>query len=129
MFIGAHVANNAEDLATVGALARQVSEPVRRHRRAHRRAGPAAVSRPAKFFIKYADRILFGTDGPRSRERLLLPLAILGNRRRVFSLRRERVSAARLLGIYGVGLPDDVLKKLYSENAARLVPGVKERLK
>jgi hypothetical protein len=30
--------------------------------------------------------------------------------------------------IYGLGLPDDVLKKVYYENAARLIPGVKERV-
>jgi hypothetical protein len=27
-----------------------------------------------------------------------------------------------------VNLPDEVLRKIYHENAARLVPGVKERL-
>jgi hypothetical protein len=30
--------------------------------------------------------------------------------------------------IYGVTLPDEVLRKVYSENAARIIPGVKERL-
>jgi hypothetical protein len=30
--------------------------------------------------------------------------------------------------IYGVHLPDGVLRKVYNENAARLIPGVKERL-
>jgi hypothetical protein len=30
--------------------------------------------------------------------------------------------------IEGVGLPDDVLRKIYFENAARIVPGVAERM-
>jgi hypothetical protein len=30
--------------------------------------------------------------------------------------------------IYGIGLPDEVLRKIYHENAARLIPGVKEKL-
>jgi hypothetical protein len=30
--------------------------------------------------------------------------------------------------IYGLNLPDEVLRKVYYENAARLIPGVKERL-
>lgn len=33
-----------------------------------------------------------------------------------------------LWNIYGIGLPDEVLKKVYSENAAKLIPGVKEAL-
>jgi len=28
--------------------------------------------------------------------------------------------------IYGIGLPDEVLKKIYHENALRILPGVKE---
>ena len=31
--------------------------------------------------------------------------------------------------IYGVGLPDDVLRKIYHENAVRIIPGVRERMK
>jgi hypothetical protein len=30
--------------------------------------------------------------------------------------------------ICGVGLPDEVLRKVYHENASRLIPGVKEKL-
>jgi hypothetical protein len=29
--------------------------------------------------------------------------------------------------IYGLGLPDDVLRKIYFENAERIVPGVNQR--
>jgi len=28
--------------------------------------------------------------------------------------------------IYGIGLPDEVLKKIYHENALRILPSVKE---
>jgi hypothetical protein len=33
-----------------------------------------------------------------------------------------------LWNIHGIGLPDNVLRKLYHENAAKLIPGVRERL-
>ena len=30
--------------------------------------------------------------------------------------------------IYGVDLPEEVLKKIYQGNAARIIPGVREKL-
>jgi hypothetical protein len=30
--------------------------------------------------------------------------------------------------IYGLNLPDDTLEQIYANNAARIVPGVKQRL-
>ena len=30
--------------------------------------------------------------------------------------------------IYGVGLPDDALRRIYYGNAARLIPGIRQRL-
>ncbi len=45
-FIGAHMANQAEDLATARPMARQVSESERRHFRPDRRARPATCHGP-----------------------------------------------------------------------------------
>ena len=33
-----------------------------------------------------------------------------------------------LWNIYGIGLPDRVLKKIYYQNAIRVIPGVRSRL-
>jgi len=69
-FIGAHVASNAEDLAAVsGWLDKYPNLNVDIAARIGELGRQPLTAR--KFFIKYADHILFGTDGPRSHERLL----------------------------------------------------------
>ena len=83
-----------------------------------------------EFFIRYQDRIIFGTDMPAS-ERMyrsyfrfletfdedLVPPDYDGT----FGRYRWTVS--------GIGLGKDVLKKIYHQNALRIIPGLKEDLK
>jgi len=126
-FIGAHVASNAEDLATVGRwldehpnlfvdIAARIGELGRQPYTAR------------EFFIKYSNRILFGTDGPRAPERLRLHWRFLETRDEYFPYAENEFPPQGFWQIYGVGLPDAVLMKLYHKNAARLIPGVRERL-
>lgn len=126
-FIGAHVANNAEDLAAVGAwldkypnlvveIASRIGELGRQPYTARR------------FFLKYSDRILFGTDGPWPEQRLVLYWRFLETFDENFSYSEKEFPPQGFWNIYGIELPDDVLRKLYHENAARLIPGVKEKL-
>ena len=126
IFIGAHVASNAEDLGQVGRwldehknlyidLAARISELGRQPYTAR------------KFLIKYADRILFGTDGPRLNERLVAHWRFLETFDEYFPYAENTFPPQGFWRIYGVGLPDEVLKKIYYENAERIVPGVKER--
>ena len=127
IFIGAHVANNSEDLATVGGwldeypnlyvdVASRISELGRQ----------PYTSR--KIFLKYADRIVLGTDGPWPAERLSLYWRMLETYDEYFPYSEKEFPPQGLWNIYGLGLPDDVLRKVYSGNAARIVPGVKEKL-
>jgi predicted TIM-barrel fold metal-dependent hydrolase len=127
IFIGAHVASNAEDLATVGQwldtypnlyvdLSSRIGE-----------LGRQPYSARA-FFIKYPDRILFGTDGPWPEERLTYYWRFLETWDEYFPYSEKPFPPQGLWNIYGMGLPDDVLRKVYYENAARVVPGVSERL-
>jgi predicted TIM-barrel fold metal-dependent hydrolase len=127
VFIGAHVANNAEDLQTVGQwidtypnfyveIASRISELGRQPYTAR------------KFFLKYSDRILFGTDGPWPEQRLSLYWRFLETFDEYFPYSEKAFPPQGFWRIYGIGLPDDVLCKIYHENAARIIPGVSERL-
>ena len=127
IFIGAHVANNPEDLTTVGKwldtypnlyveLAARIAELGRQPYTARR------------FLVAYADRTLFGTDGPRSAERLQLHWRFLETRDEYFPYSERSFPPQGLWHIYGLGLPEVVLRKIYAENAAKIIPGVAERL-
>lgn len=126
IFIGAHVASGAEDLTTVG---RWLDENPNLY--ADIAARIAELGRQPytarAFMIKYADRLLFGTDGPRVHERLLYHWRFLETFDEYFPYAENPFPPQGFWRIYGVGLPDEVLKKLYYENAERIVPGVKEK--
>jgi len=73
-----------------------------------------------EFFVKYQDRILFGKDSYQPDE---YPYYW-----RVFETSDEYFDYYRdyhaFWKLYGIGLPDQVLKKLYYANALRLTPGL-----
>ena len=73
-----------------------------------------------EFFVKYQDRILFGKDSFQPDE---YPYYF-----RVFETADEYFDYYRdyhaFWKLYGIDLPDDVLKKLYYKNALKLVPGM-----
>jgi len=82
-----------------------------------------------KFFLKYSDRILFGTDGVPPVSELIPHWRFLETWDEFFPYEDNPFPPQGFWNIYGLGLPDDVLKKVYFENAVRLIPGVKEGLK
>ena len=127
VFIGAHVANNAEDLATVGGwldkypnlhveLASRIGELGRQPYTAR------------EFFLDYQDRILFGTDGPWPERRIQLYWRFLETTDEYFPYSEKEFPPQGFWRIYGIGLPDTVLRKVYYQNAARIIPGVAKRL-
>jgi predicted TIM-barrel fold metal-dependent hydrolase len=128
VFIGAHMANNPEDLRLVGQwldrypnlyveLASRIGELGRQPYTARR------------FFLRYADRILFGTDGPWPAERLSLYWRFLETHDEYFPYSEKDFPPQGFWHIYGISLPDDVLRKVYHENAARIIPGARELLR
>ncbi|MDZ4783039.1 MAG: amidohydrolase family protein [Planctomycetia bacterium] len=124
VFIGAHVAGNAEDLRAVGAwLEKYPNLNVEIAARIAELGRQPYSSR--KFFLDHADRILFGTDGPRSRERLYPHWRMLETWDEYFPYANEPFPPQGLWNIDGLGLPDDVLRKVYYVNACRIIPGVK----
>ncbi|MEO7274303.1 MAG: amidohydrolase family protein [Vicinamibacterales bacterium] len=118
-FVAAHMAWYANDLARLGKLLDSmpnVSTEIgavlydigRQPRAAH------------DFFIKYQDRLLFGKDSFQPEE---YPYYW-----RVFETADEYFDYYRdyhaYWKLYGVDLPDPVLKKLYYQNALKLTPGL-----
>lgn len=126
-FIGAHVANNAEDLETVSKWLDQYPnlyvEPASRIGELGRQP---FTSR--NFLIRYADRILFGTDGPWPETRVRLYWRFFETHDESFPYSEKVPPPQGLWQIHGVKLPDVVLKKLYQDNAAKLIPGIAERI-
>jgi predicted TIM-barrel fold metal-dependent hydrolase len=72
------------------------------------------------FLIKYQDRILFGKDAFQPDE--------YSYYWRVFETEDEYFDYYRdyhaFWKMYGLGLPDSVLKKVYYQNALKIIPGV-----
>ena len=128
VFIGAHMANYPENLAEVG---RWLDELPNLHVEISARL--AEIGRQPftarEFFLKYSDRILFGTDGPRDLSRLAPHWRLLETRDEYFPYAEGQYPPQGLWNIYGLALPDDVLQRIYHQNAARVIPGVAERLK
>ena len=126
-FIGAHIANNSEDLAVVSKWLDEYPnlwvEPASRIGELGRQP---FTSR--KFLIKYADRVLFGTDGPWPETRVKLYWRFFETNDENFPYSEKVPPPQGLWQIYGVDLPDEVLQKIYFANAAKLIPGVAEKL-
>ena len=76
------------------------------------------------FFIKYQDRILFGKDIYQPSEYTYY-FHVLETRDDYIEYYRRYHAFWRLYGLY---LPDEVLKKIYYKNALKLVPGMKAEL-
>ena len=129
-FIVLHVGNDAENLPYVGEcmdrfpnmhveLGARIGELGRQPRMAK------------KFFEKYQDRILFGTDavpgGTDTPQQIFnyqlyeIYYRFLETEDEYFDYAPAPVPPQGRWRIYGLGLPDGILKKVYFENAARLL--------
>lgn len=73
-----------------------------------------------QFFIDYQDRIMFGKDSWRPEEYKVY-FRVLETSDEYFDYYRKRHAFWKM---YGLNLPDDVLRKLYYKNALRIVPGI-----
>ena len=118
-FINTHFGNNAEDLAAVGAnLDKYPNMYVDFDARISELGRQPYTAR--KFFLKYQDRILFGTDTTPRREAFRIYYRFLETDDEYF----DCSASHHLQGfwmIYGLYLPDDVLEKIYHKNAEKLL--------
>lgn len=73
-----------------------------------------------KFFIKYQDRIMFGTDTPCDAESYRVYYRFLETDDEYFDPTPAHKQQGRWM-IYGIFLPDDVLEKVYNKNAIKIL--------
>ncbi len=123
-FIGAHFANNSEDLATLGKWLDQYPNLMIEFASRINELGRQPYT-ARKFFIRYQDRILFGTDGPWPELRLSYYWRFLESYDEYFPYSEKSPQPQGMWRIYGIGLPDDILKKVYQENGLRVIPGLR----
>jgi predicted TIM-barrel fold metal-dependent hydrolase len=130
--VGLHFGNNAENLAAVGEnldrfpnlhveMGARIGELGRQPRTARR------------FFERHQDRILFGTDAVPPPYGNATPQQVFGDELyeiyyrfletedEYFDYAPAPVPPQGRWRIYGIGLPDGILKKVYHENAERLL--------
>lgn len=119
-FVGAHVGGWSGDLAKASAaldkypnffmdMSARVAELGRQ---------PYAAR---KFFLKYQDRILFGADLFPEKEMYRLHYRFFETDDEYFDYPSHASRQGRWK-VYGIHLPPEVLRKLYRENALRLLP-------
>ena len=77
-----------------------------------------------QFFIDYQDRILFGKDSY-NKEEFYTYFKVLESNDEYFNYFRKRHAFWKM---YGLNLPDEVLKKIYYKNALRLFPSIDKSL-
>jgi len=77
-----------------------------------------------KWFIKYQDRILFGKDSWNPEEYYVY-FRVLETADEYFDYYRKRHAFWKM---YGMDLPDEVLKKVYYKNALKIIPGIDKSL-
>ena len=77
-----------------------------------------------KFFVKHQDKILFGKDNY-NKEEYYLYFQVLETNDEYIEYFRKRHGLWRL---YGLNLPDSILKKVYHENALKIFPSINSNL-
>ncbi len=118
-FISAHLAWLGGDLGRLGAMLDTLPN-------VYTEIGAvlAEIARQPRFardwFIKYQNRVLFGKDIWEPSEYHYY-FRVLETADEYFDYYRKRHAFWKM---YGLNLPDDVLKKLYYKNALRVIPGI-----
>ena len=122
-FINAHMGWFANDLAKLSILMEQfpnmmveigaiIAELGRQPKMAH------------KFMVKYQDRVLFGKDSYKPEEYPTY-FRVLETEDEYFPYYKKYHAFWRM---YGLGLPDEVLKKIYYKNALKIIPNIDSSL-
>lgn len=118
-FIAAHFGWHANDLARLGTLLDRLPNVYTETGAILAELGRQPIT-TRSFFIKYQDRILFGKD--------IFAASEYPYYWRTFETRDEYFDYYRnyhaFWKLYGMDLPDEVLRKVYYANALKVVPGL-----
>ncbi len=118
-FINAHLGWLGTDLARLGELLDELPNV-----NTEIGAVLAELGRQPRFarqwLIEYQDRVLFGKDSWRPEEYYVY-FRVLETADDYFDYYRRRHAFWKM---YGLDLPDEVLRKIYYQNAIRLIPGI-----
>jgi predicted TIM-barrel fold metal-dependent hydrolase len=119
-FIGAHVGCYAENLEWVG---RMLDACPNYYVDISARFGELGRQpyTARKFFIQYQDRILYGSDMGPDLDVYHLNYRLLETDDEYFNYNPGDVPLQGRWFVYGLSLPDDVLKKIYNENARKVL--------
>ena len=119
VFIGAHVGCYAENLMWVGELLdRCPNFYIDIAARLGELGRQPYVAR--RFFLQYADRIIFGTDLDPDLEMYRFHYRFLESDDEYFNYDLDDPPSQGRWKIYGIHLPDDVLEKVYRKNAIKV---------
>ena len=120
IFIGAHVGCYAENLEWVGALMDQCPNFYIDISARIGELGRQPYS-SRRFFLKHAERILFGLDFGPDLESYRLAYRFLETDDEYFNYNVSEVPQQGRWYVYGLYLPDDVLQKIYHLNAGHIL--------
>ena len=127
-FLCAHVANLPEDLAAVDRILEEHPNTMIDFSARLDELGRQPYS-AREFFLKHQDRILFGVDMPVDPDVYRCYFRFLETRDQYFEYPDYLGRWGRCRWrIYGLGLPERVLRKIYNKNALRVIPGLEGSL-
>lgn len=128
-FILPHVANNPEDLRYVAKLLDDCPNACIDFSARMDELGRQPYS-SREFFLRYQDRIVFGSDMPATPEMYRCYFRFLETRDEGFYVPDyDGTFSRRRWPVCGLGLPARVLEKVYRRNILRLIPALKPRLR
>ncbi len=119
IFIGAHVGCYAENLDWVGQMLERCPNYYIDFSARIAELGRQPYS-ARRFFIQYADQILFGLDQTARLETYQLAYRFLESDDEYFNYGPREIPTQGRWRIYGLHLPDEVLERVYFRNADRL---------
>jgi len=119
IFIAAHFGWYGNDLATLGKLLDEMPNVYTEFGAVIAELG-RQPRMARKFFEKYQDRILFGKDSW-APEEYATYFRVLETDDEYFPYHKKYHAFWRM---YGLALPDSILKKVYYKNALKIIPGI-----